>query len=344
MTRPGSLPDAIWAAWYQQQWWIPMFALIFVATPLVFPTGRLLSARWSPVAAVAALVIVALVLLAALQPTIKLQDQDYWVDNPIGVAGIPDPETSRVAGVLLGLLTACIVVAVICLVLRFRRSSGVERQQLKWVVYAGVLLLLTIPVGMFLPATLGDALWGLIIAFVPVAAGIAILRYRLFDIDRLINRTLVYGLLTAVLGLGYVGAVLVLGQVFGAVGRDPRAGRWPARPWPWRRCSTRPAAASRRSWIGASIVASTTPPGRSRPSAPACGTRSTWTRSQMSCWAWSTRPCSQRPLPYGSDQRHRPSRVVDDEEDGATPTRLDPLRAMQFRVALPLQVKDQQPA
>jgi hypothetical protein len=221
MTRPGSLPGAIWAAWYQQQWWIPMFALIFVATPLLFPTGRLLSARWSPVAAVAALVIVALVLLAALQPTIKLQDQDYWVDNPIGVAGIPDPETSRVAGVLLGLLTACIVVAVICLVLRFRRSSGVERQQLKWVVYAGVLLLLTIPVGMFLPATLGDALWGLIIAFVPVAAGVAILRYRLFDIDRLINRTLVYGLLTAVLGLGYVGAVLVLGQVFGAVGRDP---------------------------------------------------------------------------------------------------------------------------
>ena len=224
MTRPGPLPGAIWAAWYQQQWWIPMFALIFVATPLLFPTGRLLSARWRPVAAVAALVTVALVLLAALQPTIKLQAQDYWGDNPIGVAGIPDPETSRVASVLLGHLTACIVVAFICLVLRFRRSRGVERQQLKWVVYAGLLLLLTIPVGMFLPATLGDALWGLIIAFVPVAAGIAILRYRLFDIDRLINRTLIYGLLTAILGLGYAGAVLVLGQVFGAVGRDPGLG------------------------------------------------------------------------------------------------------------------------
>jgi hypothetical protein len=231
MTRPGPLPGAIWAAWYQQQWWIPMFALIFVAAPLLFPTGRLLSARWRPVAAVAALV-----LLAALQPTIKLQAQDYWGDNPIGVAGIPDPETSRVASVLLGHLTACIVVAFICLVLRFRRSRGGERQQrfrrsrggerqqLKWVVHAGVLLLLTIPVGMFLPATLGDALWGLIIAFVPVAAGIAILRYRLFDIDRLINRTLIYGLLTAILGLGYAGAVLVLGQVFGAVGRDPGLG------------------------------------------------------------------------------------------------------------------------
>jgi hypothetical protein len=87
VTRPRPLPGAIWAAWYQQQWWFPMYALIFVATPLLFPTGRLLSARWRPFAATAALVTVALVLLAALQPTIKLQDQDYWVDNPIGLAG-----------------------------------------------------------------------------------------------------------------------------------------------------------------------------------------------------------------------------------------------------------------
>jgi hypothetical protein len=124
VSRPGSLPGATWAAWYQQQWWIPMLALVFVATPLLFPTGRLLSARWRPVAALAALVTVALVLLAALQPTIKLQDQNYWVYNPIGLAATPDPETSTIAGVLLGLLTCCIVAAVICLVLRFRRSRG----------------------------------------------------------------------------------------------------------------------------------------------------------------------------------------------------------------------------
>jgi hypothetical protein len=221
ITRPGSLPGAIWAAWYQQQWWIPMVALIFVATPLLFPTGRLSSARWRPIAVVAAVAALMLELLAAFQPTIKLQDQDYWVDNPIGVAGTPDPEASAVAGVLLGLLTGCIMAAVISLVLRFRRSRGVERQQLKWIVYAGMLLLLTVPVGMYLPAPIGDALWGLIIAFVPVAAGIAILRYRLYDIDRLINRTLVYGLLTAGLGLGYAAAVLVLGQVFGGVGGEP---------------------------------------------------------------------------------------------------------------------------
>jgi hypothetical protein len=159
--------------------------------------------------------------LTAFQPTIQLQDQNYWVDNPIGLAGTPDPETSAVGGALVGLLGACMVAAVSSLVLRFRRSRGVERQQLKWVVYAGALLLLTIPVGEYLPATVGDALFGLIIAFLPVAAGIAILRYRLYDIDRLINRTLVYGLLTAVLGGLYAGTVLILGQLFGGIGAEP---------------------------------------------------------------------------------------------------------------------------
>jgi hypothetical protein len=221
LTRPGSLPGAIWAAWYQHQWWNPMATLILVATPLLFPTGRLPSARWRPVAVVAAVTTVALMLLAALEPTIQLQDQQYWVDNPIGLAGVPDPETSAVGSALVGLLAACLVAAVVSLVLRFRRSRGVERQQLKWFVYAGVLLILLIPVGEYLPATIGDALFGLIIAFVPVAAGIAILRYRLYDIDRLINRTLVYGLLTAILGAIYAGVVLILGQLFGGLGAEP---------------------------------------------------------------------------------------------------------------------------
>jgi hypothetical protein len=97
----------------------------------------------------------------------------------------------------------------------------VQRQQLKWFVYAGVLLLPTIPVGTYLPGPIGDPLWGLLTAFVPVAAGIAILRHRLYDIDRLINHTLVYGLLTAILGLGYAATVLVLGQLFGGVAGNP---------------------------------------------------------------------------------------------------------------------------
>ena len=221
VTRPGSLPGAILAAWYINQWWLPTLGLIFVWTPLLFPTGRLLSARWRPVAMVATVTIVAILLLTALQPSIKLQDEDYWVDNPIGLAGVPDPESGALGGVLLGLLFACMIAAVVSLVLRFRRSQGVERQQLKWLVYAGMALLLAVPTGEYLPSPIGDVLFGLIVAAVPVAAGIAILRYRLYDIDRLINRTLVYALLTAMLGLIYAGAVLLLGQLFGGVSGDP---------------------------------------------------------------------------------------------------------------------------
>jgi hypothetical protein len=95
----------------------------------------------------------------------------------------------------------------------------IERQQLKWFTYAGALVPLT-PVGsLFLPS-LGNTSFEVVIAL-PVAVGIAILRYRLYDIDRLINRTLVYGLLTALLAGVYVGVVLVLGQVFGGVAGNP---------------------------------------------------------------------------------------------------------------------------
>jgi hypothetical protein len=96
---------------------------------------------------------------------------------------------------------------------RFRRSRAVERLQFKWFAYAGVLVVLAILSTNVLP-TLGNLPWVAVIAL-PISVGIAILRYRLYDIDRLINRTLVYGLLTAILGLVYAGAVLLLGQVFG---------------------------------------------------------------------------------------------------------------------------------
>ena len=158
-------------------------------------------------------------LLWALQPTIQLTDQDYWVDNPIGLARIPDPDTSAVGGILAGLFIGCIVAAVIALVLVVPPRLGVSAA-LKWFTYAGVLLILTIPVAEFLPASIAAAFGGLIIVFVPVVAGIAILRFRLYDIDRLINRTLVYGTLTALLGGVYAVAVLVLGQLFGGEQRS----------------------------------------------------------------------------------------------------------------------------
>jgi hypothetical protein len=125
--------------------------------------------------------------------------------------------------------------AVACLIVRFRRSRGEERQQLKWLAYAGTMLAagaLAAPLLALLDQagvvrvapslrTLAAGLAVLGLTGLPVAAGLAILKYRLYDIDRLINRTLVYGLLTVVLGLVYAGAVLILGQVFGGVTQDP---------------------------------------------------------------------------------------------------------------------------
>jgi hypothetical protein len=228
LTRPGSLPGAALAAWYASWFWYPMFGLITLFIPLVFPTGRLLSARWRPVAGVAAVATMTLVVLSAIEPTLTLQDTDYTVDNPIGLAGIEDPEQSTLGAIVFLLFLGCILPAVFSMVLRFRRSRGVERQQLKWLTYSGGLLLLWVLVTLLLVpnAALPTPVWldvalGLLFALVPIAAGIAVLRYRLYDIDRLINRTLVYGLLTVLLAGVYAGAVLVLGQLFGGVTGDP---------------------------------------------------------------------------------------------------------------------------
>jgi hypothetical protein len=110
--------------------------------------------------------------------------------------------------------------ALAALVVRFRRSRGIERQQLKWFTYAAALASLPGFVYDYAPGISG-LLRAVIYPLVPVAIGIAMLRYRLYEIDRIINRTLVYGALTAILGLIYAGAVLVLGQLFGGVGTDP---------------------------------------------------------------------------------------------------------------------------
>jgi hypothetical protein len=115
-----------------------------------------------------------------------------------------------------------VLVAAASLAVRFRRARGVERQQLRWVAFAGALAGAAVAVVLASWATVGDgaqALWGwatgLYVAALPLAIGAAILRYRLYDLDRIISRTLAYGLLTVLLGLGYGGAVLGLGQLLG---------------------------------------------------------------------------------------------------------------------------------
>jgi hypothetical protein len=222
VTRPGSLPGAIVAAWYAAWWWWPTITLALVFPLLLFPTGRVLSPRWRPAAWLAAGVTVTRTVLAALQPWLPIREvEGVVVSNPIGVAAVENPDQSGAGAALLGLLLVSLVVALVSLVIRFRRSRGDERQQLKWFTYAGALLLV-LPLGDFVPAAaLSDTFFGLVVACMPVAAGIAILRYRLYDIDRLINRTLVYGLLTGLLGGIYAGVVLILGQLFGGIGAQP---------------------------------------------------------------------------------------------------------------------------
>jgi hypothetical protein len=220
ITRPGSLPGAILAVWYSLWWWYPTLFLVLVFTLFFFPTGRLLSRRWRPAFWLAATTTAAITMLAALSPGLNL-DQDHAVRNPIGIGWVEDVEQGVVGAGFSVLLSVSVVAALASLVLRFRRSRGEERQQLKWFTYAGALLLL-VPLGDFLPnANLSTAVFGLLIAFLPVAAGIAILRYRLYEIDRIINRTLVYGLLSVLLGAVYAGVVLVLGQLSGGLGTTP---------------------------------------------------------------------------------------------------------------------------
>jgi hypothetical protein len=220
-TRPGSLPGATLALWYGSWPWVLILALTLIFTPLLFPTGRLLSPRWRPVAWLAGVATAVLTTLNSLRTEMSLGTvPDQVIDNPIGVAAVGNPDKSPAVPALILLLTVLAAVAFGSLVLRFRRARGEERQQLKWFTYAAALVPLSV-LGDALPAVVGDLATDLPIVFLPVAAGIAILRYRLYDIDRLINRTLVYGLLTALLGGVYASAVLVLGQVFGGVRRDP---------------------------------------------------------------------------------------------------------------------------
>jgi hypothetical protein len=213
------LPGPVLAAWFASWAWYPTLALTLVFTPLLFPTGRLLSPRWRLVAWPAAAVMAAITGLAALQQTIELAP-GRMVANPFGLAGVENPEGSRLGAVLFPLLGPLVLAAFASLVVRFRRSWGDERQQLKWITFAAALLPLTFA-GDLLPDTVGNLLFAVVVSFLPVAAGVAILRYRLYEIDRLINRTLVYGLLSALLAGVYAAMVLAGGELSGGVADDP---------------------------------------------------------------------------------------------------------------------------
>jgi hypothetical protein len=209
-------------AWITTWLFVPAFAAVMFAL-LLYPTGRLVSRRWRPVAWAAAAWGVLGVPALALAP--EFANPALW--DPIGQGGGGGEFLAKtiesgavIAALVILTLIVLLMVSLVSLALRFRHARGVVRQQLKWLVYAMCLAMVVQLVPPLSSWTQGILPWLGNWSF-PIAVAVAILRYHLYDIDLLINRTLVYGLLSATLGLGYVGAVLVLGQLFGGISGEP---------------------------------------------------------------------------------------------------------------------------
>jgi hypothetical protein len=206
------------AAWFSSWSWIP---LVFVPTSfllLLFPDGRLPSPRWRPVAWCAGLGITGSVVYYALDAG-PLEDfpqivNPYGVDSPF--VGIVGAAGSFVA-------TVSTVPSVVALIVRLRRAGRVERQQIKWLAYGGAVVVGTIFVGAAISlwsVTVSIALISVALLGLPISTGVAIVRYRLYNIDVIINRTLVYGSLTFLLAATYFGGVVGFQYVFRALTRE----------------------------------------------------------------------------------------------------------------------------
>jgi hypothetical protein len=215
-----SLPGGELTSWLAAWTNLPGIGLGSAALVLLFPDGHLPSRRWRPLAwAVVAAIVVPTGAQAALNW--PLRGAELARDNFVGTT----ETTDAVLGISLLLAEVLAIPCVVALVLRFRRARGVLRQQIKWFAYGGIISLplqLSVPIsftGAF-PESLAAVLEFLTVPILGGAIAVAMLRYRLYDIDRILNRTLVYALLTAALAGVYAVGVLVVGQAFTA-GREP---------------------------------------------------------------------------------------------------------------------------
>lgn len=213
---PGSLPGGEAVAWLGNLVWVPGWGLAVILY-LLFPTGAPPSPRWRPLVWAAGLGTAALVLAFAVAPG-PLRDYPY-VSNPIGLEQLP--LTSQHVGIATFVIIGVLGVAAVgSLFVRLRVARGVERQQLKWVLYAGAIAIAGIAVFALLApfgvrSALGEQLTTATRAAIPLAAGIAILRYRLYDIDVVINKTLVFGGLAAFITAVYAIVVVGMGTLVG---------------------------------------------------------------------------------------------------------------------------------
>ncbi len=211
-TNPGSLPLADYMNWMGAWLW-PASITLMVFIILLYPTGRPVGPRWRILVRVAVLAVVLLNLPFALAP--GPLDSGVRRENPLGIESLRGALDllSGLSGIL---LLGVVMGAAVSLVVRSRRSRGDERQQLKWLAYSVFFMIGIIVATSVLGANVSSLEWlsnvafGIGISALPVATGMAIFRYRLYEIDVVINRTLVYGCLTVLLALAYFAIVVVL--------------------------------------------------------------------------------------------------------------------------------------
>ena len=212
VTAPGSLPAADVVAWIAVWSWAPGFTLLLTYSVLLFPDGHLPSPRWRPVAWIAG---VAMVLLVVPVGIVAWGSRGPDLLGP-GPVESSDPMVALILGFqLVGLILLVIsaIASIAGLVVRFRRAAGVERARLKWFVAAGVIEVVSLSASAFvtLPGLLLNALLTVTVSpLLPIAATVAILRYRLYDIDRIVSRSVAYATVTGLLAALFTGLVVSL--------------------------------------------------------------------------------------------------------------------------------------
>jgi hypothetical protein len=217
VTAPGALPAGVWVAWFGA--WARgiggFFMVLFLL--LLFPTGRLPTRRWRVVVWAALGYIVLFTLVSWLSPV----SQDFRLSSVRNPLGFDLEIMNLLGGVLYLSLPPLLLASGAAVIVRFRRSRGDERQQIKWFAYAVAIMVFLFTLGHSLGLTqivgVAPLVFAIPLTGLPAAAGIAILKYRLYDIDLVINRTLVYGTLTATLVALYFGGIVLLQWLFVAL-------------------------------------------------------------------------------------------------------------------------------
>jgi signal transduction histidine kinase len=218
---PGSLPGMAWAWWVADFMWVGLLSLPTTFLLLLFPDGRVPSSRWRPFLWIVTAFVVTATLVFALDPMTYAGKR---FENPLGIEALR-PVARMFDGPGYFLLLALAVVSASSLVQRFRRAGRQQRQQIKWFGFAvSILVLYFLIDALFTALKLPRGFWlntaGAVIAFgsLPVGIGIGILRHRLYDIDVVINRTVLFGILAAVITAIYVGIVIGVGSLVGGRG------------------------------------------------------------------------------------------------------------------------------